>query len=259
MATKNKIFASSARKAKQASAARQSADKQLAAAVRRYNDKIRRDVARGILTPETAPPRLRVKELKATIPQGLTPLQRGAALHRLAQEVGKRQARDFANVTTPAGVQVPAAVYEQARAQYAKAKRKHAEEEAKRQAAEAEAPKFGGVPVQPPRAWGEGAVPGNPETAKTWEKFLERAEAAAKYLSAGEWELYRRDLIANYEKHYTGDNLQKMLDALKKISNKNLESAYRAGADFAAQSYHYESEPDVAEMLQVMKSWADIE
>lgn len=241
---------------RQQARARQSADKQLAAAVRRYNDKITRDIKRGILTPETAPPRLRVRELKQTISRDLSPLQRGAAIYRLAQEIDKKQSRDFANVTTAGGVQVPAKMLERARVKYAKAKRKHEEEEAKRQAAEAEAPKFGGVPVQPPRAWGEGAVPGNPETAQTWEKFVERAKAAEKYLAAGEWELYRRDLLRNYENHYTGENLRKMKKALKKISNANLERAYRAGADFAVQSYHYESETDVDGMLEIMAAWA---
>ena len=160
---------------------RTKAEKQLADAVRRYNDKISRDIKRGKLTPATAPARLSVREIKKGIDKGLTPLQRGAALSRAALEIGKRQKRDFSTIRTPGGVQVARAAYEKAKSEYERAKRKQIEEEAKRQAALAESPKFGGIPVQQPRSWGEGAVPGNPDTATTFERFVERADAALKY------------------------------------------------------------------------------
>lgn len=236
---------------------RTKSESQLSKAVKNYNARINRALKTGKIRPENAPPRASVAEIKRGISPDLTPLQRGKALSEAARQLDRARAAAMKTVKTQGGVEVTQYDYNQAIRNFERAKRKQAEEEAKKKAAEAAAPKFGGVNIERPRAWGEGATPGNPETAKTWERFRERAEAAIRYLRGNEWELYRANLLKNYEMHYTGKTLKQLKRQLKRISNSNLERAYRAGAKFALQDYQYESEPEIQTMLETMQSWVD--
>lgn len=234
-------------------------EKELARAVKSYNQRIDRAVKSGRLRPEIAPERKSVKEIKAEFAH-LSPMQRGKALANTARELRKISERNALQIVkTAGGVEMTRFELNAARAEYKKAKRRKQQEAKRRKQAQAKAPKIGGVDVEPPREWGENLAPPNPDKPQDFETFRQRVERTRAFLNPRQWSFYREDLLKNLEMHYTGADLERIKDALKHISDANLEKAYRDGATFAEQSYHYEAGKSVEKVLESMKPYFDID
>lgn len=231
---------------------------ELRRAVRAYNQRIDRAVKSGRISPEIAPQKVSLREIKKGVSE-LGIRKRAPEMRRIARDLRQMGKRDALKIVkTEGGVEITKYEFERARQLYERAKQKQIREAQKKRAADKNAPKLGGVPVKPPRAWGEGAAPPNPEKATTVQEFAEKLEAVGRYIGGGnEWTLYRMELLLNFQKHYSGENLAAMKKALARISDANLERAYRAGEDFADQSYHYEASADVSPMLAEMAKYYD--
>lgn len=232
------------------------AEKELARAVKTYNQRIDRALKSGRLRPETAPERKSVREIKARFAQ-MTPLQRGRMIAQEAKDLRRISNKNALElVKTSGGVEMTRFEYENSRVIFERAKRKQQAEDRKKRKAAATVPKLGGVPVREPAAWGEGIAPPNPEYSTDISGFREKVGSDYVFFEAGEWRLYRIYLERNFEKHYMGDDLAKLKEALAKISDTDLGRAYRAGEEFASQGYHYEESPDISAMLDAMEKYA---
>lgn len=231
---------------------------ELRKAVRAYNQRIDRALKSGRITPELAPQKVSLREIKKDV-SNLDARKRAPEMRRITKELREMSRRDALKIVkTEGGVEITKYEYNRAKQLYEKAKKKQIAEAKKKALADKNAPKLGGVPVKPPRGWGEGAAPPNPEKATTPAEFAEKVEAAARFIGGGnEWTLYRIELIMNFNKHYSGENLRTLKQSLEHISDANLEKAYHAGEDFADQSFHYEENPDVSRILDTMANYHD--
>lgn len=228
-------------------------EKALARAVKSFNQRVDRALKAGRLTPDTAPARRSMKEIRADL-QGMTPQMRGKAMKALTAELKRISDKDALQlVKTEGGVTMTKYEVAQAERLTAKAKRNIERSQRRKRKREREAATIAGQRAQPVPEWSDGIQPAKPTMSKESESARQKLRQLELLAIGGEWAKYRANLIKNLENHYTGADLKKALNFLSSLSDADLRTLFESGDEFASQDYHYEAKPAVNHAIEKAK------